>query len=133
MLSGMTGHMKASLKNSLPLLHHISRIRPPHHLPQGTLLRMVFSTPPIRQNIFPLSEIREWMLIMTWNYPPRSFLRLTLLILTQFLRDIHGCGMALIAMLWYHIIIMILPSKMAGSPKAVPTSTYSYTVSLSNG
>ena len=36
------GQLKASLTKSLPLLHQRSIIRPPHHLPQGTLLRLLF-------------------------------------------------------------------------------------------
>ena len=98
--SGSKGLMKASLTNILPLLHQIYRIQPPHHLPQGTLLKLVFSTPPIRQKTMPWSGIRDWRLIMTWNYPPKMFLWLTILLLTHCLRDRHGGRLALISGLW---------------------------------
>ena len=39
--------MKAYLTKSSTLLHQRSRIKTLHHLPQDTLLRMAFSTPPI--------------------------------------------------------------------------------------
>ena len=131
--SGRRVQMKTSLKKSLPLLHQRSRIPPPHHLPQGNLLSLVFTMPPIGHNILPLSVIRCWTFMMAWNHPPIMFLWLTLLLLTHCLRYIHGFGMAMISVLWYHRIRMSLPSKMAGSTKSFLTSTYSYTVSLSNG
>ena len=113
--------LKASLKKSLTLLHQISIIRPPHYLPQGTLLKLMFSTPPIRQKIFPLSGIMCWSFMMTYNQPLIMFLWLTPLMLTHCLRYIHGCGVALIYVMWYHRIRMSLTSKMAGSPKAFHT------------
>ena len=91
--------LKSSFTNSLPLLHQIFIFRPLHHLHQGTLFRMEFSTPPIGQNTLPLSGIRVCRLIMTWNYPPRMFLWLTLLLLKHCLRDRYGGGMALISLL----------------------------------
>ena len=45
-----------------------------HQLPQGTLLKLVFSAPPIRQKTFPLSGIRGLRLMMAWYQPPRMFL-----------------------------------------------------------
>ena len=99
-LSCRRGHLEASLTNSLPLLHQRSKMWPPHHIPQGTLLNMMFPTPPIGKNTLPLSGIRGWRLMITWNHPPRIFLQLTLLILTHCLRDRLGGGMALIAVLW---------------------------------
>ena len=50
------GDLKASLTKSLTLLHRRSRIRPLRHIPQGTLLRLEFSTPPIGQNTLPFSR-----------------------------------------------------------------------------
>ena len=41
------GQMKAYLTKILPLLHQISIIWTPHHLPQGTLFRLELWTPPI--------------------------------------------------------------------------------------
>ena len=43
--------MKASLKKSYTLLHQRCRIQPLHHLPQDTLLRLAFSTPPIGKGL----------------------------------------------------------------------------------
>ena len=91
----------------------------------GTILRLVFSTPPIGQKTFPLSGTRFWRLVITCNQPLIIFLWLKLLLLTHCLRDRPGDGMVLIAVLWYHRIRMSLPSKMAGYPKAFTTSTYS--------
>ena len=88
--------MEDYLIKSLPLLHQTSRIRLPHHLPQGTLLELVFSTPPIGQKTLPWSEIRGWRLIMTWNHPPIIFLWFKLLLLAHCLRERHGGEMSLI-------------------------------------
>ena len=129
---GGRGQMKAYFTNSLPLLLKISIIRPPHHLPQGTILRLVFSAPPIGQNTLHLSVIRGWRLIMTWNQPPIMFLWSKLLLTINFLRDGHGGGMESIVVMWYQRIRMSLTSKISVAPKAFPTSSYSYTVSLSN-
>ena len=41
-------------------------------------------------------------------------------------------GMTLIAVLWYHRIIMRLPSKIVKTPKTFPTLTNSYTSPFSN-
>ena len=65
--------MKASLTKSFPLLHQRSRIQMPQHLPQVTLPRLAFSAPPIGKKTLPLSLIRVWMLMMTWNQPPDKF------------------------------------------------------------
>ena len=97
--SGRWGQMKAYLTKSLPLLHQIYRIRPLHNLSQGTLLRLVFSTPPIDQRTFLLSRIRGWRLMMTCNQPLIMFLQSKLLLLTQCLRDIHGVWMESIDLL----------------------------------
>ena len=53
-----------------------------------------------RENTLPLSGIRRWRLMMTWNQPPIMFLRSTILLLTHCLRDRHGGGMVSIDMLW---------------------------------
>ena len=98
--SSSRDHLKASLTNILPLLHQRYIIRPPHHLPQGTLSDLVFSMTPIGQNQLPLSVIRGWRLMMTWNHNPRIFFWLTLLIMTHCLRDIYGGGLELIAVMW---------------------------------
>ena len=63
--SGRRLKLNASLTKRLTLLHQISKIGPPHHLPQGTLLNMVFPTPPTGKKKFPLSVIRGWRLMMT--------------------------------------------------------------------
>ena len=48
---------------------------------------------------------------MTWNHLPYIFLWYTLLLLTHCLRDIHGGGIASIAVLRYHRIIMRFSPK----------------------
>ena len=65
---------------------------------------------------------------MTWNKSPRVFLWLKLLMLTKILRDRHGYGMALIAVIWLHRIRISVPSKMAGPPKEFPKFIYSFPV-----
>ena len=76
--------MKASLTNSPALLHQRSRIQPPHHLPQGTLLRLVLSTPSIEQKTLSLSGIRGYRLMMTWNQTLIMFIWQILLLLALF-------------------------------------------------
>ena len=44
--------MKASLTEILPLLHHRYKILSLHHLPRGTLMKLVFSMTPIGQKKF---------------------------------------------------------------------------------
>ena len=83
----------------------------------GDPIEADFSTPPIGQKTLTLSGIRGWSLMMTWNNPPIMFLRFKLLLLAHCLRDRYGGGMALISVLWYHRIIMILPSKWLVPPK----------------
>ena len=85
-LSRRRVQLKASFTKRLPLLHQRYRIRPPHHLTQGTLLNLVFSTPPIGQKILPFSGIRFWRSMMTWNHTPIMLLWFTLLLLTHCLR-----------------------------------------------
>ena len=111
--------MKASLTNSLPLLHQRSKILPPHHLPKATLFKLVFSTLQIGQKTLIQLGIRGWRLMIKCNQPPRMFLRLKLILLTHCLRDIYGGGTVLISVMWQHRIIMSLPSKMAGSPQSL--------------
>ena len=81
--------LKAYLTKSPPLIRQRPIIPPHHHIPKGTLLRLGFSTPPIGMKTLPLSGIRGWRLIMTWNQLPRMFLWSTLLMMTHCLKDIH--------------------------------------------
>ena len=124
---------KVSLTKRFPLLRKRSIIRPPNHLPQRTLLSVAFSTPPIKQKAFTLSVIRGWILMITWNQPLRMVPWYTLLLLTHCLRGKYWGEMDFLSVLWYHRTRMVIPSKIAGSPRAFPTSPYSYTVSLSIG
>ena len=71
-----------------------------NHMPQGTIFRMAFSTPTIEQNEFSFSGKRGWRLMKTCNNTPIMFPWSTILLLTHFLRDRHGGGVASIAVLW---------------------------------
>ena len=131
--SSRRGHLEAYKTKILPLLHQRYIIRPPHHLPQGTLSNLVLSTPPIGHKTLPSSVIRGWRLMMKCNHTPRMFFWLTLLIMTHCLRYIYGGRVGI-----DHRDVVAHnqnePSfKNFWTPKAFPTSTYYYTVSLPNG